>query len=193
MPGQTIHLAVAHAFDPNASGTFYFANIAPDYTDARAIKDIIHLRNKPDRHEALFELRERIDIKNDFQFGWLLHLFADWKWDTTVIPEFEKSYSGKDYWFYAYRSELGRLSRYMYRALTWVPDVWRRIRACDFTDIYDLCSVLPVPLELQWYSDHVYRLHSEGGAEPPPSVFTLEMALKFAENTAKQFSEFVTV
>jgi len=193
MPGQTIHLAVAHAFSPEASGEFYFANMAPDYTDARAIKDIIHLRREPDRHEALCELRERIDRKNDFQFGWLLHLFADWKWDTTVIPEFEKTYAGEDYWFYSYRAELGKLSRLMYRSLPWVPAVWEKIEAADFTDIYDLSRVLPVPLELNWFREHVKRHHTAVHEDDTPKYFSIDMALTFAEKTAKQFANFIKI
>jgi hypothetical protein len=194
MPGATIHLAAAREFDAGANGLFFIANLAPDFTDAREIKTIIHLRNEPDRASALRALRETIDTENTFELGWLLHLFADWRWDTTVIPDFEANYKGDGSWFIAYRAELGRLSHSMYHNEPWSREVWAKINAEDtrnaLRDMRSVTSVLPVPLELDWYREHVLARHARN-KDAVPQVFSAAMALEFAAETAKKFREWL--
>jgi hypothetical protein len=184
-----IHLAVAHEYDGNGDGLFYFANMAPDYTDARAIKDIIHLRDKPDREAALRELRQTLDLENPFELGWLLHLFTDWQWDTRVIPRYRDAYTGDGNWFLAYRPELGRISFKLFREEPWAREVWEKIGAAELNDTYSLTRSLPVPLELGWFARRVRARHERGGDEP--KYFTVEFTENFARETAERFREWL--
>jgi hypothetical protein len=187
MPAMMMHLAVARAVKPNADGMFFFGNMAPDYIDARDIKDIIHLRNREDRWDALAELRGKIDMTQPFDEGWLLHLFADARWDENVIPHFRDSYVGDDYWFHAYRHALGRASFRLFHNQPWSAEVWEKINSAP---IEDLRTSLPVPLELTWYRERVYKRHSEGVSEPSP-YFPEDMVLKFADETAKLYKDWM--
>ncbi|MDR0915766.1 MAG: hypothetical protein LBN02_01055 [Oscillospiraceae bacterium] len=192
MPGQMVHLAAARAFDASGDGLFLVANIAPDFTDSRQIKDYIHLRTAPDRETALRELRGAIDVNNPFELGWLLHLFADWRWDTDVIPSFRDSYTGGGNWFTAYRAELGKLSFSMYRDEPWSREVWAKIRSEQVTnalrDLQKITTVLPVPLELNWYRERVIATH-ERHRDDTPTLFTADMAHDFASETAERFKQ----
>ena len=87
-----IHLQVAYIINANAPDLFWVANFAPDYTNDRALKDEIHLRNESDRMEALGQLKKKINMNDPFEAGWLLHLFVDACWDATMIPAFKKKY-----------------------------------------------------------------------------------------------------
>ncbi|MDR1329128.1 MAG: hypothetical protein LBK23_05970 [Oscillospiraceae bacterium] len=192
MPSMMIHLTAAYEYDADGDGLFYFANLAPDYTDARRIKDIIHLRDKPDRLSALAELKSTLDLKNPFELGWLLHLFADSRWDSAVIPKFRDSYpdgDGGEPWFTAYRKEIGRLSFALYRREPWAAEVFAKMSAAELDDTRALTGVLPVPLELGWFLERVHMRHERGGA--PPEFFTLEMAEGFARDTARGFKEWL--
>ena len=195
MPGAMIHLAVGRAFDADASGLFYVGNLAPDFTDERAIKSVIHLRSAPDREVALRELCGKLDLENAFELGWLLHLFADWRWDSSVVPAFHEGFTGgEDKWFLAYRAELGRLSRSMFHNEPWRREVWERIDAEDvqaaLSDMRKVTPVLPVPLELGWYCNRVERRHAMD-FDASPELFTAEMALEFAEETAGTFKRWL--
>ena len=194
MPGVMIHLATARAFDADGDGMFFVGNLAPDYTDERTIKSAIHLRDTDDRGAAMCALRDRVNKENAFELGWLLHLFADWRWDESVVPAFEKSYMGEGHWFYAYRSELGKLSHSMYHNESWRRDIWARVENTEvqnsLMDMRRVSQVLPVPLELGWYCDRVVRVH-ERYKDASPELFTAQMALDFAAETAELFMDWL--
>jgi len=194
MPAAMTHLAVARAFDADAGGLFYAGSLAPDYTDERIIKSKIHLRDVDDREKALRELQSGVDLKNTFELGWLLHLFADWRWDTSVIPSFSKEYTGEGSWFVAYRAEIGKLSHSMYHRENWSHEVWGQIDAEPvleaLREMRKVTAVLPVPLELDWYCARVERRHRYN-ENAMPEVFDADMALGFAAETAKLFKEWL--
>ncbi|MDR3310335.1 MAG: hypothetical protein LBS90_03165 [Oscillospiraceae bacterium] len=187
MPGQSIHFAVAHEYMPGGDGLFYFGNIAPDYIDVRAVKDIIHLRVAPDRPGALTALRGTLEPGNLFELGWLLHLFADMCWDNTAYADFAARHGGEDGWFENYRGELGKLSRTLFGTLPWIPGVRAKIESEELDDTRALTKVLPVPLELGWYRDHVFRRHLRPRENDAPVELTVEYAERFAAETAEKF------
>jgi hypothetical protein len=192
MPAMMTHLAVARLARPGADGLFFAGSMAPDYTDAREIKNFIHLRDRPDRQGALAALRDSLDLSKPFDEGWLLHLFADARWDAEAVPAYEASYPGlaRD-WFSAYREEQGSASHWMYHNLPWSREVWARIDAVSLADTRELRTALPVPLELDWYIARVRRRHS-GSAGERSEFFSPEMIGKFAEETAKLYREWVS-
>ncbi|MDR3209203.1 MAG: zinc dependent phospholipase C family protein [Oscillospiraceae bacterium] len=191
MPAMMIHLAAAREYAPESDGFFYFGSMAPDYTDARAIKDIIHLRNAESRPDALRELRETIDPANAFELGWLLHLYTDYCWDTDVIPGYRDSFTGEGNWFTEYRLELGRISFSLYRSEPWAADVWARMNALYLRDMRAVTRTLPVPLELEWFRDRIRARHERGGS--PPDYFTRGLALEFARKTAARFRDWMNI
>jgi hypothetical protein len=165
--------------------------MAPDYTDAREIKNFIHLRDRPDRLGALAALRDSLDLSMPFDEGWLLHLFADARWDAEVVPRYAARYTDPArHWFPAYRGEQGSASHHMYHNLPWSRDIWARIDAVSLANTRELRTALPVPLELDWYIARVRRRHSENAGKRS-EFFSPEMVGAFAEETAGLYREWV--
>ncbi|MDR0446882.1 MAG: hypothetical protein LBH17_07665 [Oscillospiraceae bacterium] len=191
MPAMMMHLAVARLVRPDGDGLFFSGSMSPDYTDAREIKSYIHLRDRPDRGAALAELRDSLDLSKPFDEGWLLHLFADAIWDVETVPRYEASHTDTSrHWFWAYRSEQGSASHWMYHNMPWSRGVWDRIDSVSLADTRTLDTPLPVPLELDWYIDRVRRKHS-GSAGERSEFFSPEMVEAFAEATAAKYLEWV--
>jgi hypothetical protein len=184
-----VHFAVGREYRPEGDGLYLFGNIAPDFTDARAIKDVIHLRDRPDRLTALSELRDAIDIENGFELGWLLHLFADLRWDSELIPKFRDAYRGEGHWFPAYRDEISKLNNWMYQHVGWAREICGRAGAADVSESRELSRVLPLPLELGWYRNRV--LSRPLTRRDAPQVFSGDMAQEFAAETARRFKEWL--
>ena len=80
MPAAMIHLLTARDYDPDGDARYLLGSIAPDHAFDRAYKDAIHLRDVSDRLKALGELRSRLDLRDSYSLGWLLHLYTDLKW-----------------------------------------------------------------------------------------------------------------
>ena len=192
MPSPMIHLLVAYEINPKAPDLFWVGNFAPDYTNDRQLKDEIHFRNVPNRMEALVQFREKIDNKNPFEFGWLLHLFVDACWDEIMIPAFQQKY--KDYcndqdWFIRYRKEITLASHYLYHHIDWAPHIWEQILKADLSSV---TSVLPITqYENQWYRDRVYTKHVESDVNSVSLEYDEEQLLDFSRKTALKYIEWL--
>ena len=189
MPGTGIHLLVAHAIEPDASGAFFFGSFAPDYEQERAPKDAIHLRKEPDRLAALTTLRDGLDMRDDFTRGWVLHLFTDLLWDESLLAQYRRAYTGGDDtrgdWFYPYREELGLTTSYLYRQAPWMDVVMRCVRAVNVRAIQ---AGLPVDKDkLEWWRNRTCLKHSETEPGVRLGYYTLDMLNDFAARTAKEW------
>jgi len=202
MPAAMTHLIAARdylerycgadkAIPESGRGLFYAGNVAPDYIDMRAVKDIIHLRTVTDRLGALKELKDSADPANAFDRGWLLHLFCDLHWDTEVIPKYREAFenSGREgSWFLCYRSEQGRSSHRVAHELKWSGEVFNLMRKADLSDMRGIGTVMAVPLELNWFIDRVVRRHTHGNTTES-DFFTTEFVTSFASRMAESFNE----
>jgi len=105
MPGHMIHLLVAKKLHPNAETAFYVGNLTPDANALdvnmqREKKDKIHFVGVSDIEAALKEFA--LKANNDYLKGFLLHLYVDWKWNTTCLADFA---SKRQSWYSAYDAE----------------------------------------------------------------------------------------
>ncbi len=190
MPSPMIHLLVAYEINPEAPDLFWVGNFAPDYTNERHLKDEIHLRNVPDRMEALRQLRKKIAQNNPFEAGWLLHLFVDACWDEIMIPTFQAKYknnSAVQDWFTKYREETILASFYLYHHLDWAASIWAQIIKADLSRI---SSKLPITQnEAEWYRERVYRRHLESKIDSVSLEYQEAQLLKFSRSTALKYLE----
>ena len=192
MPATMIHLLIAREVEPKASDLFWVGNFAPDYTDEREFKDRIHLRDIADRDAALKDLKARIDISNDFERGWLLHLFADFCWDIKEFIDYKnwaESTGKTDNWFSNYREEGSFVTFYLYHNLPWSSSLLNQIKAVDIGKIK---TSLPVTLqELGLYRDVIYKKHTESDANIKPRFYTENLLTEFAKTTAYKYREWI--
>ena len=188
MPSTMIHLAVAHEIEPEGPGLFWVGNFAPDYTNDRALKDHIHLRDAADRWAALAKLNSELDPANPFERGWLMHLFTDACWDEHFISDFRDWYLAShadENWFQAYREEIGLDTYYLYHREPWAKEVWRRIERADLDEV---ATTLPIaPAENRWYRDRVAERHASSDPASAPRFFTLDMLEGFRQTTAERY------
>ena len=199
MPSTMIHLLTArellaaHNINSEAPGLFWFGNFAPDFTEEREKKDLIHFRTVPDWLEALRQLKDSLDLANPFQLGWLLHLFADLCWDETVFQAFRLKYENAPVqpWFRTYRNEIGLATYYLYHHIDWAPAVFGQIKN---TDMQDIPAILPVTgEELEQFRDRVHKKHTESDPASVSSEYSEEMMMRFARATARKFTEWAAV
>jgi hypothetical protein len=133
-----VHLLIAYTIRPNASDLFWIGNIAPDYESNREFKDKIHFRNNTDRWKSLEKLYLDIDLSDDFNSGWFLHLFVDACWDETQFIAYKNwfaSANASDNWFLCYREEIAVVSYLLYHHLPWAKNVWQAIKNTQINDL----------------------------------------------------------
>ena len=189
MPSPMIHLFAAYKTNPEAPDSFWVGNLAPDYINDRQLKDELHFRNSLNRMEALRQFKQKINIDNSFEAGWLLHLFVDACWDEIMISAFKKKYSSKD-WFIKYREETALASFYLYHHMDWAPKVWAQIVKADLSNIP---STLPIPqCEAELYRDRLYKRHSESKKDSVSLEYNEELLSNFCKRTADNYSKWIT-
>ena len=189
MPGTGIHFMVGYAVEPDAADAFWLGCFAPDYTEDRALKDRIHFRDTEDRMAALTALRKRVDMKDSFERGWILHLFADMLWDASLLARFRNDYKGDDKenggWFWPYRNELGLTTCYIYNHMPWAQRVWAQL---DAVDVARIDTVLLVVLdELAQKRDGLVKNYRGSDTAVRPAYYAPETLTKFAQDTANAF------
>jgi hypothetical protein len=183
-----VHLMAARKVRPGASELFYLGNLAPDAVKGWATKDIAHLRSDEngfrspdDRLACLAKLAEHTE--SDFAEGVLLHLFVDYVWDTTILPDYIMK-TGED-WFAPYREELSKLSAYAFHTIDWADELWTamcavpkedygRVNYATDDDLYDF-----VTRNDRWSREtHL----------PPSEAFPPELVERFCDEAAEKYA-----
>jgi len=191
MPGTGIHLLIAHALAPDASGMFFFGSYAPDFEQERVPKNRIHLRDEANRLEALTALRDSVDMEDDFARGWILHLFTDLLWDESLLAQYRYDYTSGDEsredWFFPYRAEIGLTTGYLYNSQPWMDDVHAKTRAAG---IAALRTSLPVDMEkLLWWKERVHQKYTDRTMDVALHYYTMPMLNAFTERVTKAWRE----
>jgi hypothetical protein len=184
-----VHLMVAKKVRPHASALFCLGNLAPDAVKGWAEKDKAHfrsdengLRSPDDRLACLAKLAK--ETQGDFAEGVLLHLFVDYVWDTTILPDYINK-TGKD-WFVPYREELSNLSAYAFHTADWADGLWTamcaipkeeygRVDYASDDDLYDF-----VTRNDKWSREN----HS-----PPSEAFPPELVERFCDEATAKYTE----
>ena len=182
MPSAMIHLLTAHALPGGTEPLFLLGSLAPDCIGEREQKDAVHLRREPDRARALEELAARLDRKNPFEAGWLVHLLADLRWDTGVIPGYRASLPPEADWFPLYRRECHRAGYALYHALPWAREAMEAVCSADLSALNT--SLAPEPSALDAFRKTLLRKHEESPADSRSDSFPPEKLFAFARETA---------
>ena len=184
MPSAVIHLLVARQFPGGGDPLFCLGTLAPDYIGRREEKDAIHLRREPDRPQALIRLAETLDRRNPFEMGWLVHLLADLRWDTTVIPAFRAALPPEADWFPLYRRECHRAGYALYHSLPWTREAMRGALEADLTGLRTTLE-LDLPA-LEEFRQTLFRKHEESPPDSRSPAFPPELLDRFARETAAE-------
>ena len=187
MPSAMIHLLVARRTPGGDDPLFRLGSLAPDYLSRREEKDAVHLRREPDRLDALLRLADRLDRKNPFEAGWLVHLLADLRWDTGVIPAFRAALPPEADWFPLYRKECHRAGYALYHSLPWGRQAMEDVLKADLNALHTSLELdLPV---LEGFRQMLFRKHEESPPDSRSEQFPREMLDRFARETAAEASK----
>jgi len=164
MPSAVIHLLVARHVPGGETPLFRLGSLAPDYIGERERKDALHLRREPDRAAALGRLAKTLDPENPFEAGWLVHLLADLRWDTRVIPAYRASLEPGADWFPLYRRECHRAGYALYHSLPWCRKAMEDVRSVDLASLRT-----SLELDLPALEDFRQKLSRKLEESPPDS------------------------
>jgi len=185
MPAAMIHLLTARDYDPRGNAAFLLGSIAPDHAFERKYKDAIHLRDVPDRPAALASLRARLDTRDSYSLGWLLHLYTDLQWDTGFLADYRAAHETDPDWFRGYHKELHSAGYELYHRYDWAEPVCAAILAVDLDTL---------PPSLPGDKEQIERFRSilmEKTRESDPQIhsdaFPAEAVERFAWDTANAF------
>lgn len=129
MPSTMVHILTAHKVNPESDTLFLIGNIAPDAVKNRDDREIQHLRRTPDREKALIDIAMATNPDDAFREGALLHLYLDWRWDSSPLQEYIKSHG--ESWHPSYFNEIGDLSAWLFHHTDWADEAWRNMIAYD--------------------------------------------------------------
>ncbi len=177
-----IHLAVARIVCPDASGAFVIGNFAPDFTNDRFRKDMIHLRGKTDRWSALAALAKTVSPDDPLMEGWLLHLFTDACWDEGPQAVYARGFG--EGWFRPYREEIGRATFWIFHHEPWAKEYWVRAQNAHLRDV-DVEGG-PSVADMLAYRDHVGAKHAPM-PDAPSAAFPPDLIDAFARETAARY------
>lgn len=187
MPSAMIHLLTAQHCPGGEDPLFRLGSLAPDYIRGREEKDALHLRREPDRPAALRRLAERLDHRNPFEAGWLVHLLADLRWDTEVIPVFRASLSPEEDWFPRYRRECHRAGYALYHSLPWSRRAMEDVLSVDLGSLRT--SLEPDMSALEDFRRMLARKLEESPPDSRSEAFPPELLERFARETAAEAAE----
>jgi hypothetical protein len=187
MPSQMIHFLTTKYYRPEALPLLYIGCVAPDCRDVRELKQKSHLRYLPqeERLAALAEKARGYDMGNDFQFGIILHLYTDFKWDTGPMQYHKDTYKG-DTWFKDYRHEINTASVNLYHTLDWAPSVWSEIMKVP-PEMYSSENDEFPTEDIKKYLDFSLRYHRDAPSWPESGFYSSEYINRFAIDTAESF------
>ncbi len=179
-----IHLLVAREIPGGDAPLFCLGSLAPDYLSRREEKDAVHLRREPDRYQALLRLAEQLDRKDPFEAGWLVHLLADLRWDTEVIPVFRGSLPPEADWFPLYRKECHRAGYALYHSRPWSRKAMEDVLEVDLNALHTGLTIdLPA---LEAFRRMLVRKHEESPADSRSTAFPPELLERFARETGAE-------
>lgn len=184
MPSAMIHLLAAQEIPGGDAPLFRLGSLAPDYLSRREEKDAVHLRREPDRYQALLRLAERLDRKDPFEAGWLVHLLADLRWDTEIIPVFRDSLPPGADWFPLYRKECHRAGYALYHSKPWSHEAMKDVLEVDLNSLRT-CLTIDLPA-LGEFRRMLVRKHEESPADSRSAAFSPELLERFARETAAE-------
>ena len=188
LPAAMIHLTAARAYDANAPVEFYIGNLAPDCINEWKKKDRLHLRDRPDRSEALYAYARGIDLSNVYLKGIVFHLYLDLLWDEAPMRRHNEQYTGEN-WISDYRREIGLTSSWLYHHQPWSEDLWKAMEHCPVSR-YDCHPDYPSGLVSELIRRNG-RFHRETFSQPS-EVFPPDFSIHFAEESAHSFHRFLT-
>ncbi len=182
MPGIMVHLSVAKRINPDADVRFLIGSVAPDAVSEWHAKDMAHLRSHENREAALADRAAHTDRDDSFAEGVLIHLFVDWKWDTTLRDAFiERMGEG---WFSHYRDELGLSSAYLFYNTPWSKEVWQRMTACGISAYGEVEAATSE--EVRTFLRRNYRWHVEHD-DTASDAFPPGVVEEFIRNTSEAY------
>ncbi len=184
MPSAMIHLLAAQEIPGGDAPLFRLGSLAPDYLSRREEKDAVHLRREPDRYQALLRLAERLDRKDPFEAGWLVHLLADLRWDMEIIPVFRDSLPPGADWFPLYRKECHRAGYALYHSKPWSHEAMKDVLEVDLNSLRT-CLTIDLPA-LGEFRRMLVRKHEESPADSRSAAFPPELLERFARETAAE-------
>ena len=180
MPSSMTHLFIAKKVNSDASVDFYIGNLAPDANRERDKKDIVHFVNVPDMETALKEFALKID--NDYLKGFLLHLYVDWKWNTTVLVDFINKISGR--WYPLYNEENRKIVSYAFHNTEWAYSLYEDLENWDYNGFVRTEFITRESIK-EWISNS-RKWMIENKLEPS-AAFPPEHIERFASDVAKDF------
>ena len=187
MPSAMIHLLAAREIPGGDDPLFRLGSLAPDYLSRREEKDAAHLRREPDRYQALLRLADRLDRKDPFEAGWLVHLLADLRWDTEVIPAFRAALPPGADWFPLYRKECHRAGYALYHSLPWGRKAMEDMLGVDLNALRT-CLTIDLPA-LEEFRQMLFRKHEESPPDSRSEQFPPELLHRFARETGAEAEE----
>lgn len=189
MPSAMIHLKTALEYEKNASPLFLIGTLAPDCLDIREIKDKTHFRISSDRTGDLRRLRDATDKSNPFDFGVLLHLFLDYKWDNVTENEFGNVFfpSGA-FEFRYYREQITHATSYIYNHTEYSKQLWETlcsVSECEYDAHPDFRAK-----DIKQFLLYTAKWNEENSLSPS-EVFVPEYVNGFILRSAAEFSDFL--
>lgn len=183
MPSSMPHLIVAKKVNSNAGIEFYIGNLAPDANRDREKKDKVHFVNVPDMETALKEFALfALKADNDYLKGFLLHLYVDWKWNTTHLSDFIKKADGR--WYPAYREEISKITAYAFHNTEWAYNLYEELENWDYNGFVETEFITTENVAAHISNSKKWQI--ENKLEPSP-VFPPSLIEKFANDTADSF------
>ena len=188
MPGHMIHLIVAKKVCPDAGIDFFVGNLAPDATALyanmeRAKKDKIHFAGAPDMENALKDFALKAD--NDYLKGFLLHLYVDWKWNTTYLTDFASKNEGNSQaWYSAYDMENRKMTSFAFYDTEWAFELYEQMGNWDYIGFVDT-EFITREVSKKWILSSKKWLYDN--RLEPSAVFPPKLIEKFANDTADDF------
>ena len=187
MPSCMIHLHAAHLLRGVRGVLFCAGAVAPDAIDDWRAKDRTHLRDVPNRAEALAEIARHTDPRDDFAEGALLHLYADLRWDGDQLARYWASLGGRPEngnWVPAYRNEISLASSWIYHHNPWPRALWEELLAVPAEQYGPLPGM--DKNDIRAYLTRNSRWHEEHPG-PPSAFYPPEEAEAFVLETVKGY------
>ena len=180
MPSSMPHLIVAKKIIPNANIDFYMGTLAPDAVKERTEKEKVHFAYVSDIENALKAFSLKAD--NDYLKGFLLHLYTDWKWNTTHLSDFINKTNGS--WYPAYREEIGKVTAYAFHNTEWAHSLYEELEFWDFNGFVETEFITKDSIK-EWIGrSKKWRIENK---REPSLAFPPTLIETFTNNTASDF------
>jgi hypothetical protein len=129
---------------------------------------------------ALNEFALKAD--NDYLKGFLLHLYVDWKWNTTILPDFISKIDGR--WYPTYDVENRKIVSYAFHNTEWAYSLYEQLKNWDCNGFVEIEFITKENVNemigrgIKWLSENKLEASS---AFPP------RLIEEFASDTADDF------